>query len=231
MFISFEGGDGSGKTTQIALLARLLETRGQDVLLTREPGGTPIGERIRQVLLDPDCGEMSPVTEMLLYAAARAQLAREVVMPALATGKTVITDRWLDSSLVYQGVARGLGRAVAEVNRHATGGLLPDITFLLDIDPETGLERARGSKAVPRKNSSLPDAPGRDRIEAEGVLWHRTVREGFLSLARKHPERFAVIDAAGTPEEVHRRIVRQYERRAAGPEGEGTHGDSGGKNG
>jgi len=198
MFLSFEGGDGSGKTTQIALLAHLLEAQGQTVLLTREPGGTPIGERVRALLLDPECGEMTPVTEMLLYAAARAQLAREVITPALEAGKTVVTDRWLDSSLVYQGIARGLGRAVAEVNRHATGGLSPDITFLLDIDPAVGLARAQQH----------------DRIEAEGLAWHQMVREGFLSLARKHPDRIVVIDARGTPEEVHGQIVRQYEQRA-----------------
>lgn len=212
MFVSFEGGDGSGKSTQAALLAQWFESRERDVLLTREPGGTPIGERIRAILLDPDFGEMAPITEMLLYAAARAQLAHEVIAPALAAGKTVISDRWLDSSLVYQGVARGLGRAVAEVNRHATEGLMPDITFLLDIDPVVGLARARHDGTLAA--AALSDTPGHDRIEAEGLAWHQAVREGFLALARKHPERIAVIDASGSPDEVHERVIRLYGEHA-----------------
>ncbi|MDR1815256.1 MAG: dTMP kinase [Clostridiales Family XIII bacterium] len=198
MFITFEGGDGSGKSTQIGLLAEVFAARGMDFVRTREPGGTRIGEKIRALILDPENAEMADVTEMLLYAATRAQLAREVVAPALAEGKAVLCDRWVDSSLVYQGVARGLGRAVAEVNHHATAGIVPDLTVLLDIDPAVGLARARGETAL-------------DRIEAEGLAWHERVRAGFLALAEKHPERYFVVDASGTPEAVHAEIAARVE--------------------
>jgi dTMP kinase len=153
LFITFEGGDGAGKSTQAQMLSDRLCANGIDVLLTREPGGTKIGEEIREILLNPACTEMASHTEMFLYAAARAQLAREVIAPALAEGKTVICDRWVDSSLVYQGVARRLGEMVAEVNRYAVADLAPDLTILLDIDSDEGL--ARACAVAPR----LPSVP------------------------------------------------------------------------
>jgi len=193
-FITFEGGDGSGKSTQILLAREWLKDAGYDVFSTREPGGTKLGEKIRSILLDPENPEMADMTEMLLYAASRAQLAREAIEPALAGGKTVICDRWADSSMVYQGAARGLGEAVRTVNKLAAGELFsPDATILLDLDPETALQRAVGSGSE-------------DRIEALGAVYQAKVREAYLKLAKQAPERFFVIDASGSPEEVHLRV-------------------------
>ena len=193
-FITFEGGDGSGKSTQIQLAIRWLSESGADVLLTREPGGTKVGEKIRELLLDPANAEMTDMTEMLLYAAARAQIAREVIEPALAEGRLVVCDRWADSSMVYQGAARGLGGAVRVVNEYAAGGLFsPDITILLDLDPAEALGRAAGEG-------------GGDRIEALGTAYQEKVRAAYLELARECPERIRVVDAAGTVEDVHARV-------------------------
>jgi dTMP kinase len=185
--IAFEGVEGAGKTTQLELLQRELETLGYAVLVTREPGGTRLGERIRSILLDPETGdgELAPRTEALLFAAARAQLVQQVIQPALERGQVVLCDRFVDSSLVYQGIARGLGhQPVAAVNHFATGGLQPDLVVLLRLDPAEGLTRARGRD------------PAFDRIEAEDLQFHRLVEQGFMLLAAEHPERFAVIDAA-----------------------------------
>ncbi|MDR3304612.1 MAG: dTMP kinase [Clostridiales Family XIII bacterium] len=193
MFITFEGGDGSGKSTQIELLKSRFDALGQPALVTREPGGTPIGEKIRGLLLDIGCAEMDAVTEMMLYAAARAQLAAEVVRPALLCGRVVICDRWLDSSLVYQGAARGLGQGVDTVNAFATGGLTPDLTILLDIDPAEGLARAGKGE-------------GPDRIESEGMEWHRQVRAAYLELAGRNPGRVRTLDAALPAEDIAGRI-------------------------
>jgi dTMP kinase len=160
VFVVFEGGDGSGKSTQIRLLRSAIERAGWDVLITREPGGTRIGEGIREVLLSPDSSEMSDRTEALLYAAARAQHVDEVIRPALEAGQVVLCDRYVDSSIVYQGTARGLGeRAVADLNAWATGELRPDLTVLLDVDPEEGLRRAtggRGPRPARSGRSGLP---------------------------------------------------------------------------
>jgi len=194
-FITFEGGDGCGKTTQIRLAADFLSCNGFDVLLTREPGGTRIGEKIRALLLDPENTEMNDMTEMLLYAAARAQIAHEVIEPAIAAGKHVICDRWADSSMVYQGVARGLGEAVRVVNAYAAGALItPDATILLDLEAGEALARADSGKG------------GRDRIEALGAAYQDKVRGAYLELAAREPERFFVIDASGGPEEVQERV-------------------------
>ncbi len=190
MFISFEGLDGCGKTTQAALLAEAAAAGGREVVPVREPGGTAPGERIRSLLLDPGLA-IDPWAEALLYAAARAQLVAEVIRPALERGATVIADRYVDSSLAYQGCARGLGvDEVLAVNRAATSGLLPDRTVLLVLDTAAAADR-RGEP---------------DRIEAEGTSFHRRVAEGFAVAARRFPDRIAVVDASGTPEQVAGRV-------------------------
>ena len=190
LFISFEGGDGSGKSTQYRLFADHLRSEGYDVVLTREPGGTRISERIRALLLDPECAEMDDMTEALLFAAARAQHVGELIKPALEEGKTVLSDRFVDSSYVYQGIVRGLNEAVYVINDYALGGVLPDITFLLDISPEKGRSRNR---------SDGKD----DRLEQQSLDFHRKVCDGFRALAEKFSGRFIVIDASGTVEQVH----------------------------
>ena len=185
--IAFEGVEGSGKSTQLELLRAALEGRGREVVVTREPGGTPAGERMRAVLLDPGV-ELHPRAEALLFAAARAELVDAVIRPALERGAVVLCDRYLDSSLAYQGVARGLGRdPVEEVNRFATGGLLPDLVVLLDLDPASGLRRRSGEL---------------DRIEAQDLAFHRRVRQAFCDLAAANPGRFAVVDGAAPVAEV-----------------------------
>jgi dTMP kinase len=189
--IAFEGVEGAGKSTQLELLRRQLEGRGREVVVTREPGGTPVGERVRALLLDPEA-EIHPRAEALLFAAARAELVERVIRPALERGAVVLCDRYLDSSLAYQGGARGLGRGpVEEVNRLATGGLLPDLVVLLDLDPADGLRRRQGD---------------RDRIEAQDLEFHRRVREAFRALADADPKRFAVVDAAAPVPEVAARV-------------------------
>lgn len=207
LFLTLEGPEGAGKSTQGPLLAEHLRRSGLDVLYTREPGGTPIGERIRGVLLDDAHREMAAETEMLLFAAARAQFVREVVSPALARGVTVLSDRYVDASLSYQGFGRGLDVAVVRwVNEVATGGLLPDLTVLLDIEPTAGLARARAARGK-------EGAAGRgDRLEQEGTAFYERVRAGFLQLARESPQRFAVIDAGGDVDEVRRRVIEAVDR-------------------
>ena len=189
--IAFEGVEGSGKSTQLELLRQALEGRGREVVVTREPGGTPAGERMRAVLLDPEV-ELHPRTEALLFAAARAELVEAVIRPALERGAVVLCDRYLDSSLAYQGGARGLGLGpVEEVNRFATGGLLPDLVVLLDLDPADGLGRRRRD---------------RDRIEAQDLGFHQRVRQAFRDLAAADPGRFAVVAAAAPVAEVAARV-------------------------
>jgi dTMP kinase len=189
--IAFEGVEGAGKSTQLELLRRELEGRGREVVVTREPGGTPVGERVRALLLDPEV-ELHPRAEALLFAVARAELVERVIRPALERGAVVLCDRYLDSSLAYQGGARGLGRGpVEEVNRFATGGLLPDLVVLLDLDPADGLRRRQGD---------------RDRIEGQDLEFHRRVREAFRALAAADPRRFAVVDGAAPVPEVAARV-------------------------
>jgi dTMP kinase len=185
--IAFEGVEGAGKSTQLDLLCRALEGRGREVVVTREPGGTPAGERVRGLLLDPEV-ELHPRTEALLFAAARAELVEAVIRPALERGAVVLCDRYLDSSLAYQGAARGLGQGpVEEVNRFATGGLLPDLVVLLDLGPASGLGRRAGQL---------------DRIEAQDLDFHRRVRQAFRDLAAADPARFSVVDAPAPVPEV-----------------------------
>ena len=185
--IAFEGVEGAGKSTQLELLRQTLEARSREVVVTREPGGTPAGERVRGLLLDPAV-ELHPRAEALLFAAARAELVERVIRPALERGAVVLCDRYLDSSLAYQGGARGLGRGpVDDVNRFATGGLLPDLVVLLDLDPAAGLGR---------------QARDPDRIEAQDLDFHRWVRDAFRDLAAADPKRFAVVDASAPVPEV-----------------------------
>ncbi len=200
LFISFEGGDGSGKTTQFRLFAEYLRNRGFDVVTTREPGGTRISEKIRALLLDPECTEMANRTEALLFAASRAQHVEEFIRPSVEAGKIVLCDRFVDSSIVYQGFGRGLGDSVRVINEYAVGGLYPDATFLLDISPEEG--RKRNGKTG--KN---------DRLEKQSMEYHAMVAEGYRKLAAAEPERFIVIDASAGIDEVAESIVKAFEQR------------------
>ncbi len=196
-FITFEGIEGCGKTTQARLLAQKLRDLGLSVVLTREPGGTPIAERIREVLLDSNNTEMADETEMFLYLASRAQHAAERVLPALTRGDWVICDRFGDSTVCYQGWGGGLDiELIHSLNRVATQDREPDMTFVLDIDVETGLLRARGS-----------DAAG-DRMEQKAIEYHQKVREGFLDLARTAPDRVKIIDGRREVEEIAEEIFR-----------------------
>jgi dTMP kinase len=193
MFITFEGVDGSGKTTQVALLADALREEGRDVVATREPGGTPAGERIRELLLEG--GEIAPWTEAALFAAARAQLVDEVIRPALARGADVICDRYIDSSLAYQGIARGLGvERVLELNLLAISGLLPDRTFFLAIEPE---DTAGRKDAEP------------DRIEREGEEFAAIVDQGYRELAAIFAKRVVTIDATMPASDISREVRGQ----------------------
>ncbi len=193
LFVAFEGVEGAGKGTQIRLAQEWLEEQGADVLVTREPGGTEVGEQLRKVLLGHETGHLEPKTEALLFAASRAQLVMTVIRPALAEGKVVIADRYIDSSVAYQGWARGLGEQdVLTLNVWATQGLFPDLVILLHLEPEAGLLRSL-------------DEP--DRIEMEGGDFHAKVADAYLRIAEEHPERFVVVDADGPPEQVHEKVV------------------------
>lgn len=203
-FITFEGIEGSGKSTQIALLRDHLVRAGRKVVLTREPGGTPIGDQVRKVLLDPANKAMDSTAELLLYAASRAQHLYEVILPALAGGAVVLCDRFSDATLAYQGYGRGLSiDTIRELDRIVTAGLRPLLTLLLDIDARTGVARARGRNAAQNLHAEA-------RFENEAIEFHGRVRDGYLALARQEPGRFRLVQAAGTPGEIHgevRKIV------------------------
>ena len=202
VFVCFEGGEGAGKSTQSRLLGAWLEERGHTVLLTFEPGDTEVGRALRRIVLSPETGELSHRTEALLYAADKAEHVDTVVLPALARGEVVITDRYVDSSLAYQGAGRDLELAdVERVNRWATGDLRPHLTVVLDLAPEAGLGRFTE----------------RDRIEGESVEFHQRVRQGFLDLAAADPDHYVVLDARAPIEEIaaviRERIEPLLERR------------------
>ncbi|TQL01763.1 dTMP kinase [Cellulomonas sp. SLBN-39] len=193
VFVSFEGGDGVGKSTQVVLLARHLTAQGHEVVVTREPGGTPLGLELRQAVLHGD--DLDPRTEALLYATDRAHHVASVVRPALARGAAVVTDRYLDSSVAYQGTGRDLGAdEVERLNLWAVDGLLPDLTVLLDLDPVVGLARLTGDP---------------DRLESAGDEFHRRTRQAFLDRAAADPGRWVVIDAAQPPEVVAAQVQQR----------------------
>lgn len=201
MFITFEGGEGAGKSTAIKKIVKKLETEGKEIVLTREPGGTPIGEEIRSIILNKKNTDMDVRTEALLYAASRRQHIIQKIIPSLKQGKIVLCDRFLDSSLAYQGYARGIGiEKVYEMNLFATEGVEPDLTLFFDLDPEEGLRRiaANSQREV-------------NRLDVETLSFHQKVREGFLSLAKKFPHRFIVIDASQKPDEVFTRAYKEIE--------------------
>jgi dTMP kinase len=192
LFVALEGGEGAGKSTQVDLLQRWLTGLGREVVVTREPGGTPLGLRLRELLLDPSTGALAARTEALLYAADRAEHVHDVIRPALQAGAVVLTDRYIDSSIAYQGAGRSLDPAdIAKLSRWATEDLLPDLTVVLDIDPQVGLRRF--------------DAP-LDRLEAEPLSFHVAVRNGFLALAEQHAARYLVVDATQDPDLIQAHI-------------------------
>lgn len=201
LFITIEGGDGSGKTTQIDLLMKYFDQEGFDVLLTREPGGTVISEKLREIILDKEHMEMADMTEALLYAAARAQHVHEFIIPNINKGKVVICDRFVDSSVVYQGYARELGIDTIEtINEFATLGLKPDLTILLDLPADIGLARKKNQKAL-------------DRLELAADAFHIKVNEGYKILAHKHPERILAVDATQSIEAIHEIIIEAITKK------------------
>jgi dTMP kinase len=199
-FITFEGIEGSGKSTQIVMLANYLAARNRPVTLTREPGGTAIGDQVRKILLDPGNTDLTPGAELLLYAAARSQHLEELIRPDLEAGKVVLCDRFSDATLAYQGFGRGLDRdMICELDRIVTRGMRPDLTILLDIDVAAGLRRARG------RNSSR-GLETEARFENEDLAFHGRVRQGYRELAEREPDRFRVIDASASPDEIQDRV-------------------------
>jgi dTMP kinase len=198
LFIVFEGVEGAGKGTQVERAHEFVASRGHDVLVTREPGGTDFGEDLRDMILDPKTGKLDPRAEALLFAASRAQHVTTVIRPALAEGKVVICDRFVDSSIAYQGVARGLGEEdILTLNAWATQGLFPDLVLLLSLDPDYGLLRSAGVA---------------DRIESEDGTFHAKVADAYERIAEDHPDKYAVIDANGTEDEVALRVREALER-------------------
>lgn len=204
LFITFEGGEGCGKSTQIALLKERLEAAGRSVVQTREPGGTALGESIRQLLQHDDAGTgMSPEAELLLFAASRAQHVRELIAPALVAGQIVLCDRFLDSTAVYQGVARAIdAQQVEAINQFAVGSTRPDLTILIDLPPELGLARVHA-----RSNGQL------DRMEQEAIEFFQAVRQGYLDLAVAEPDRFHILDGRQSVETLSRAIGEIVEAR------------------
>ena len=204
--ISFEGSEGSGKSTQISRLAAHFQTAKREVVTVREPGGTELGEQIRNIIVHNSKGdEMCAETELLLFAAARAQLVREVIAPALIAGKIVLSDRYLDSSTVYQGIARNLAAdPVAQINHFAIGNVMPNLTVVIDVPTEVSLKRLK------QRASDLPD-----RMERENVDFYKKVREGYLVLAEGMPERFIVVDGTKSADAIEKKIWSEIKARLA----------------
>jgi len=202
MFITFEGIEGCGKTTQIKLLIPVLQAKGYECIATREPGATEIGRRIRAILLDAAHTTMLPLTELLLYEADRAQHVHEVIKPALAANKVVVSDRFFDATTVYQGYARGFDlELIQQIHRIVLGGLRPDLTLILDLPVDLGLKRAW--QRINSQSGGLPE----DRFEKEAFAFHERVRQGYMTLAGGEPERFRVIDASRNPQTIHKDIA------------------------
>jgi dTMP kinase len=198
LFITFEGIDGCGKSTQLNLLAQQIKQRGFEVVVTREPGGTPLGEGIRQLLVSDVSVHVAPTTELLLYVAARAQHVAELITPSLEAGRIVISDRYTDSTVAFQGYGRGLDAEIIErLNKFATAGLVPDLTIVFDIDP--ALARAR--------LDSRPVGGLLGAFDEQHADFHQRMREGYLRLAKEHPSRIHVVDAGGAVEETHSRVM------------------------
>ncbi len=212
LFISFEGGEGSGKSTQARLLHQHLTGLGWEAVLTREPGGTLVGEKVRRVLLHPESAGMDPLTELLLYAAARREHVSRLILPSIKEGATVIADRFSDATLAYQGYGRGLAPdLIRRLNLMASGGLMPDLTILVALDsPEKGLRRAQA------RDRAQGAAAVADRFEREAISFHRRVAEGYRRLARRHPGRISVVDGALPVADVHRNILELLRRRFPG---------------
>lgn len=202
-FITLEGPDGSGKTTQTKLLVAYLKKKGYTVILTREPGGTKISELIRHILLEPS-SKVTPLAELLLYEAGRAEHVNQIILPALKSGSIVVSDRYTDATLAYQGWGRGLDiEDIKCLNNIATGGLMPDLTICLDIGTKTGLARA-AKKAIKK---------GPDRLESESIEFHKRVRKGYIELAEIEPDRIRVVSSANGINEIHKEIVEIVEER------------------
>lgn len=199
-FITFEGVEGCGKTTQIKLLNERLIALNFVTSLTREPGGCPIADKIRTILLDAENRAMSPMAELMLYAAARAQHVNDIIIPALNSGRILLCDRFCDATMAYQSFGRGIDRAVIDtLNAHACQGVAPDLTILIDCDPSIGLERAR-------QRIEMTSGPREERFELEELAFHQRVRSGYRSLADSEPERFVIVDGTGTVEEIASQI-------------------------
>lgn len=202
VFITVEGIEGSGKSTQLKRLAAALKEAGHNCVLTREPGGTPLAERVRAILLDPQEEGVDPLTELFLYAAARRQHVSELIGPALETGAVVLSDRFTDATLAYQGFGRLLDLdQLRHLNDLATGGIYPDLTLVFDLPEAAGLRRARS------RNEASSALMKESRFEAEDLKFHRRVREGYLALAQEDPRRYAVVDAEGSIDEVAKRML------------------------
>jgi dTMP kinase len=205
-FISFEGGDGSGKSTQLKLLAGRLRHEGHSVLENAEPGGTSIGQQIRRILLDRANDDMAPMTELLLMFASRAQAVEQWIRPALGRGEIVLSDRFTDSSLAYQGEARGVGfEVVRALHQLALGTILPDLTICIEIDLDTSLARAHG------RNQANAAAASETRLDEQSIAFHRRVREGYRKIASEEPQRFKIVDGREAPEIVAERVWQQVQ--------------------
>lgn len=201
LFITFEGPEGSGKSTQVRLLSRYFTEQGKNFITSREPGGTYLADALREILLDKKTGEISAKAELLLLQTARADHVEKIIKPAIDGGQVVICDRFTDSSIAYQGGGRGIDpQTIAELNSFSTGDIQPDITFILDVPPEIGLERARG---YGKKEL--------DRLESEDIDFHIRVRETFLALAKKYPERYLVLSGTESVASIQEKIINKVE--------------------